>query len=129
MIKSARSLSLSIKPLIRKLIRQTRKLIVYNKDSMMFSFREKKRGADRSASLLCYRDPGYTERFATPNRPKHAQATETASKMFSGYSPNRPMIDLHTEIRVVTIAVSKVGAVSAAARIVKPGIIFLLSYR
>lgn len=85
---------------------------------------KKKRGADRSASLLSYRDPGYTERFATPNRPKHAQATETANRMFSGYIVNRPMTDLHTESRVVTIAVSKVGAVSAAAMIVKPGICF-----
>lgn len=92
--------------------------------SIAFSFREKKRGADRSASLLYCRDPGYTERFATPNRPKQAQATETANRMFSGYIVNRPMTDLHTESKVVTIAVSKVGAVSAAAMIVKPGICF-----
>lgn len=116
--------SFPIKMNIRKMSKQTRQMIVQIKKSIAFSFRKKKRGADRSASLLSYRDPGYTERLATPNRPKQAQATETANRMFSGYIVNRPMTDLHTESKVVTIAVSKVGAVSAAAMIVKPGICF-----
>ena len=89
--------SFPIKMNIRKMSKKTRQMIVQIKKTIAFSFRKKKRGADRSASLLSYRDSGYTERLATPNRPKQAQATETANRMFSGYIVNRPMTDLHTE--------------------------------